>query len=98
MYIKIPGFFPVFGIHGLFQIFPVSGHPVNFVKVIVGFQFHFNRLNGCGKIVDEKKGNISKYIHLSIHPSIHLHALNEKIALFSLWTRPYVIFGKTLTC
>ena len=30
----------------------------NFVKVMVGFQYHFNRLRGVEQIVDEKKGNI----------------------------------------
>ena len=37
----------------------------HFVKLIVGFQFHFNRFNGVEKTVDEKNDNI----HPSIHPS-----------------------------
>ena len=57
---------------------------------MVDFQFHFNLFNGVEKIMDEKNNNI--------HPSIHPHVLNEKLALFDLWTRPHVIFGKTLTC
>ena len=31
---------------------------LHFVKTMVGFQFHFNRLNGVVNIVDEKKCNI----------------------------------------
>ena len=38
---------------------PKTNH---FVKLVVGFQFHFNRFNGVEKIVDEKKE--------SIHPSM----------------------------
>ena len=53
---------------------------------MVGFYFHFNRCNGVEKIVDAKNDNI--------HPSIHPHTLNEKIALFGLWTRPHVILAK----
>ena len=48
-------------------------NPLHFVKVIVGFQFHFNRLNGVEKIVDEKTPT-----------SIQSHALNEKNRTF--WT------------
>ena len=39
---------------------------LHFVKLMVGFQFHFNRFNGVEKIVDEKNDNI----HASIYPSI----------------------------
>ena len=35
---------------------------LHFVKVRVGFQFHFNRLNGAEKIVDEKKISVRPYI------------------------------------
>ena len=57
------------------------------LKLMVGFQFLFKRFNGVEKIVDEKNDNI--------HPSIHPHRPNEKIALFGLWKRPHVLFGKT---
>ena len=52
---------------------------------MLDFQFHINRLNSVEKIGDEKKE--------SIHPQAH----NEKIALFGLWARLHVIFGKTIT-
>ena len=58
-----------------------------FILLMVGFQFHFNGFNGVEKIVDEKTIT-----------SIHPHALNEKMALFGLWTRPHSIFRKTVTC
>ena len=45
----------------------------HFVKVMVGFKFHFNRLNVVENIVDEKKGDI------------HIPACtNEKISLIGL--------------
>ena len=34
---------------------PKTNH---FIKLMVGFQFHFNRFNGVEKIVDEKNDNI----------------------------------------
>ena len=42
---------------------------LHFVKLMVGFQFHFNRCNGVEKIVDEKNDNIHTYIHTYIHTS-----------------------------
>ena len=42
-----------------------------FVKVIVGFQFHFNRLNGVEKIDDEKKGPIQCCRELLFECTIH---------------------------
>ena len=66
----------------VYRYVPKTNH---FIKLMVGFQFHFNRLNGVEKI-DEKYDNI------------HPHALNEKIALFGPWTRPHVICGKTVAC
>ena len=42
---------------------PKTNH---FVKLMVGFQFHFNRFNCVEKIVDEKNNNI----HPAIHPYI----------------------------
>ena len=41
---------------------------LHFLKVKVAFQFHYNRLNGVEKIVDEKIR--VKYVHPSNHPLI----------------------------
>ena len=41
------------------------------VKLMVGFQFHFDRFNGVEKTVDEKNENIHPIIHT--HPSIRTH-------------------------
>ena len=51
---------------------------------MVGFQFHFNRLNGVEKIADEINDNIHPSIHTYIHTYLHPHALNEKMTLFGL--------------
>ena len=39
----------------------------SFVKIMVGFQFRFGRLNGVEKIIDGKKGHIHHRVHTYIH-------------------------------
>ena len=42
---------------------PQTNH---FVKVVVGFEFHFNQCNGLEKIVDEKIDNVPPSINTYI--------------------------------
>ena len=55
------------------NIFKIPGPPVTFChkSEMPPPQFHFNRLKGVEKIVDEKKNN--NIVHPSIHPSIGMH-------------------------
>ena len=57
----------------------------NFVKLVVGFHFHFNRFNGVEKIVDEK------FDHT--HPTIRTHFLKKSHFLAS-GRDPIAFFSK----
>ena len=62
----------------------------HFILLKVGFQFHFNRFNGGEKIVGRKNDNI--------HPSIHPHRLNEKVALLIIIAINNVYIDDVLKC
>ena len=57
---------------------------------MLSFQFHFNWFDGVEKIVDEKNDNI--------HPSIHPHKLNEKVALLIIIAINNVYIDDVLKC